>query len=135
MFVFLARTAVLVVDDSVDNGDMLAELLTDRGASVRTARDGDEALDILSGWRPDVLLVDVDLGHPLMTGYDLLLAIRQEPSRANIPAIAVTAFARDMDKKRTSDAGFEAHVCKPFDFDVLADLIAELVVASKRLAG
>jgi CheY-like chemotaxis protein len=114
---------VLVVDDEPDVVDLIEFVVVQAGATVRTARGAAEALNLLaeSEWVPDVVLLDI--GMPGMNGYDLLLAIRQQDGLESVPAVAVTGFGYSVDKDRAFDVGFSVHVTKPFQSDVLVDLV------------
>jgi CheY-like chemotaxis protein len=114
---------VLVVDDEPDIVDLIECVVVQAGATVRTARGATEALNLLaeSEWVPDVILLDI--GMPGMNGYDLLLAIRQQDGLESVPAVAVTGFGYSVDKDRAFDVGFSVHVTKPFQSDVLVDLV------------
>lgn len=116
----LTRKLLLVVDDDADNAEVLAYILEGAGAQVRTAGSAREVLEIVAGaWLPDAVLLDISL--PDMDGYRLLEAIRNEPRWRDIPAVAVTGHAYKTDKERSSEAGFAAHVAKPFEGpDVIA---------------
>jgi CheY-like chemotaxis protein len=116
---------LLVVDDDADNAEVLAYILEGTGAQVRTAGSAREVLDLVAGtWRPDALLLDISL--PDMDGYALLDAIRVEPRWRDIPAVAVTGHAYATDKKRSSEAGFAAHVAKPFEGPEVVALLTTL---------
>jgi two-component system CheB/CheR fusion protein len=119
----LRGAQVLVVDDERDIVDLIAYAIADAGATVRTATSAVDALKLLagSGWTPDVLLLDIGMAN--MDGYDLLLAIRHHEGLKNVPAIAVTGFGYELDKKRAFEAGFAVHVTKPFVSEVLVDLV------------
>ncbi len=116
---------VLVADDDIDNLDVLAHLMTEYGAVVRTAGSAQEVLDLIPTWTPDVLLLDIAM--PLMDGYDLLKAIRREAMLRDVPAVAVTAGAYERDKQRALEEGFAAHISKPVDIDTLVNLVRSLV--------
>jgi PAS domain S-box-containing protein len=105
---------ILVVEDDLDTRDLVRRLLESYRAQVTVAASAPEALELMRTGRMDVLLSDI--GLPDMDGYDLIRAIRQPGGPdANIPAIALTAFARAEDRTRTLRAGFNAHLAKPVD--------------------
>jgi CheY-like chemotaxis protein len=114
---------VLVVDDEPDIVDLIKFVVVQAGATVRTASGAAEALNLLveSEWTPDVVLLDI--GMPEMNGYDLLLAIRRQDGLQSVPAVAITGFGFNVDKDRAFDVGFSVHVTKPFNADVLIDLV------------
>jgi CheY-like chemotaxis protein len=111
----LGGISVLVVDDEADARDLLQRLLQDAGASVRTAGSAAEALAQLRAVQPDVLVSDI--GMPEVDGYQLMQLVRALPpqSGGRVPAIALTAFARDEDRARALAAGFDAHLAKPLE--------------------
>jgi CheY-like chemotaxis protein len=95
-------------------------------AEVRPCASSAEALQTLDEWRPDVLVSDI--GMPVEDGYELIRKIRaREPERGGlIPAVALTAYARDEDSQRAIDAGYQAHVPKPVEPGELATAVANL---------
>ncbi len=110
----LAGLAVLVVDDDADAAAVLATVLEDRGASVRAAGDADAALTMIAAKRPDVLVSDI--GMPGRDGHELIREIRSWEGAARLarlPAIALTAFTREEDRRDAFAAGFDAHLGKP----------------------
>ena len=116
---------ILVVDDDNDALAVLQIILADRGAQVEIARNYEEALRRLASFRPDVLLSDV--GMPGKDGHALLREVRRmEPGHAHVPAIALSAFARDQDVVQALAAGFDAHSAKPLRPRELIRLISEL---------
>jgi PAS domain S-box-containing protein len=122
----LDSVRVLVVDDDPDANEALRVLLGSCGAEVRVAGSAAHALDILDRWHPDVLLSDI--GMPGMDGYGLLAAIRaRTDARAQVPALALTAFASTDDRVRLLSAGFQMHVAKPADPGELVAAIAAVL--------
>jgi CheY-like chemotaxis protein len=122
----LSGRLVLVADDNVDNAELLAVVLANAGAEVRTAATAREVLDLVGeAWTPDAILLDISL--PDMTGYELLGAIRSTAPWQSIPAVAVTGHAYESDKDRATAAGFAAHIAKPFDGEAVVILIEKLV--------
>ena len=117
---------VLAVDDERDSLSLLRAVLDAAGATVTTAASAAEALETLARQRQDVLVADI--GMPGMDGLQLIRAIRQldAPAR-NIPAAALTAYARAQDRITSLASGFQMHLVKPID-------PVELVVAIASLA-
>ena len=114
---------VLVIDDEPDARELVATVLRLRGAEVLIAASADQALELLEQNAPHVLVSDI--GMPLTDGYALLRRIRARPHEsAAIPAVALTAYAREQDRKLAFDAGFQAYLSKPVDPDALARLVA-----------
>jgi CheY-like chemotaxis protein len=117
---------VLLVDDEPDSNEALRVLLDHCGAEVRVAGSSAHAQEILSRWKPDVLVTDI--GMPGEDGYALLARIRARPDeRANVPAIALTAFASGDDRARVLSAGFRLHLAKPVQPGELTAAIAAVV--------
>ncbi|MBD3563200.1 response regulator, partial [Planktothrix sp. FACHB-1355] len=118
---------VLVVDDDVDSCDLIATILKQYGAQVRTASSVREAMEAIEHIKPDVLLSDI--GMPQEDGYDLIRKVRQleSPRGEEIRAIALTAFAREEDRYKAIQAGFQMHVPKPVEPAKLATAVARLV--------
>jgi CheY-like chemotaxis protein/anti-sigma regulatory factor (Ser/Thr protein kinase) len=117
---------VFVVDDEPDARELLRTVLQDQGAKVTTFGSAHDALVALKTTKPTVLVCDV--GMPKMDGYQLIRTLRAEESRSGrIPALALTAFARAEDRKRSLVAGYQAHLAKPFDVGELILVIADLV--------
>lgn len=124
---------VLVVDDNQDNLDICRIGLEQFGAETRGADSCSAALPIFSAWRPDVLVSD--LGMPHEDGFDLISKIRAFGSDAggDIPAAAVTAYARIEDREKALAAGFQAHVAKPVDIVELASEILRILSDSRKI--
>ncbi|HIK16985.1 MAG TPA: PAS domain S-box protein [Leptolyngbyaceae cyanobacterium M33_DOE_097] len=114
---------VLVVDDDNDTRDFVAFLLEQAGASVSMAASADEALLTLGQFQPDVLLSDI--GMPGTDGYMLLRQIRSRAPQegSQIPAIALTAYAAEIDYQQAMAAGFQRHIPKPIEPQVLIQAI------------
>jgi signal transduction histidine kinase/CheY-like chemotaxis protein len=119
---------VLVVDDEVDARDLIERLLKDCGVEVVTADTAAQALQCLQRENPGVLLSDI--GMPIEDGYALIRQVRALPAEqgGNVPAIALTAFARTEDRRRALLAGFQMHLAKPVE-------PAELLAVVANVAG
>jgi PAS domain S-box-containing protein len=117
---------VFSVDDEPDARDLLRQVLEGQGAQVTSFGSAEAALAALRTTKPTVLICDV--GMPTMDGYQLIRMLRaEEPRGERVPALALTAFARAEDRKRSLVAGYQAHLAKPFDVGELILLIAGLV--------
>ncbi len=112
---------VLIVDDAPDNREALADILALNGATVFTASNGQEALDLLSTVTPTIILTDLSM--PQLDGWHLLTAIRGLPALTGVPVVALTAHALPTDKEGALAAGFDGYITKPYDVDAM---IAEL---------
>jgi signal transduction histidine kinase/CheY-like chemotaxis protein len=130
--VSLRGVRVLVVDDDRDARDLIHRLLSEHDADVQLAASAEEALEKIKSRRPDILLSDI--GMPDVDGYDLIRTLRALPSEegANVPAAALTAFARTQDRTRALLAGFQAHITKPVDPGELVAVVASLTRTSGR---
>jgi CheY-like chemotaxis protein/anti-sigma regulatory factor (Ser/Thr protein kinase) len=116
---------VLVVDDEPDAREIIKRMLTRSHAEVIVAASVEEALKLIDEYRPHVLVSDI--GMPGQDGYDLIRAIRGRGCSArDVPAIALTAFARSEDRRRALLAGFQIHVVKPVDANELTAVVASL---------
>jgi CheY-like chemotaxis protein len=116
---------LLVVDDNRDAAESLATLLNLGGHEVHLAYDGLEAVEASERVRPDVVLLDI--GMPKLNGYEAARRIREQPWGKSIVLVAVTGWGQEDDRRKSSEAGFDAHLTKPAD---PADL--EKVLAGQR---
>ncbi|MEA5448776.1 ATP-binding protein [Leptolyngbya sp. CCNP1308] len=125
----LSGIRVFSVDDSADTREFLTVLLGQYGADVITAGSATEALDTLKTLHPDVLISDI--GMPDMDGYRLIRQVRALPpdQGGKIPAIALTAYARDEDQQQSLDSGYQRHLTKPLDLEKLVQAVVELTQA------
>ncbi|MEH1874469.1 PAS domain-containing hybrid sensor histidine kinase/response regulator [Nostoc sp.] len=123
----LGDTQVLVVDDEPDIRDLVTFILQDYGVQVTAVSSAQEALQALSESVPDVLISDI--GMPKTDGYMLMREVRsRSPGQGGrVPAIALTAYAGQMNQQQALAAGFQMHISKPVDPDVLLKAIADLI--------
>lgn len=124
----LINLQVLVVDDDDDTRYFLAFALQQFGATVTAVSSASEALQVLAHFYPNVLLCDI--GMPEMDGYMLIQQIRRleaEQGTEKIIAIALTAYAGEIDRQQALRVGFQKHITKPVDPRVLVKTIAELI--------
>ncbi|MEA5604582.1 response regulator [Nostoc sp. UHCC 0252] len=119
---------ILIVDDNADTRDFFSFVLKDFGAIVTTVASGDEALQALAQSKPDILLSDI--GMPEMNGYMLMQQIRTLEAQVGgkkIPAIALTAYAGEINQQQAIKAGFQQHIVKPVSPEELLVAISNLV--------
>ncbi len=123
----LTGVTVLLVEDEVDTLDLLTIILESYGATVEGRTSANEALALFSQGQPDVLISDI--GMPGMDGYELIRQVRDlPPDRGGlVPAIALTAYAGEMDHEQALSAGFNRHLAKPIEPDQIVDAIANLI--------
>ncbi len=128
----LTGLRILVVDDEPDARTLMKRLLEERGAVVRTAGSSREALEAIREERPGILISDI--GMPGEDGYAFIKSLRSLGPEAggNIPAIALTAFARTEDRRRALASGFQMHVTKPVDPVELITVIASVAQISLK---
>lgn len=115
---------ILVVEDDSESRELLALILEHGKATVRCVSSVADAFMILREWKPDIVISDI--GMPADDGYELISRLRSNPETKDIPAIAVTAYASDVDKKKALEAGFQFHMAKPLDPDDLLKVVANL---------
>ena len=118
------RRRILVVDDNRDAAQMLALLLKMGGDETHTAHDGEEALERAAAIRPEIIILDI--GLPKLNGYEVCRSIREQPWGLPITMVAVTGWAREEDRQKSQEAGFNGHLIKPVDHRVLTKLVADL---------
>ena len=116
---------ILIVEDNPLNSELLQDWLETEGYAVATATTINEAKAELDGLMPDAVLLDVQLG--LEDGLTLAVAIRNDPRLSNLPIIAVTAHAMITDQQRVMEAGCDASVSKPIDFDLLREKLQAFI--------
>jgi PAS domain S-box-containing protein len=113
---------ILVVDDNADAAVLLAEALELLGHELRIAHDGPSALLILENYLPAVAFVDI--GLPVMDGYELGRRLRADPRLAGMRLVAVTGYGQESDRRRSAEAGFDEHLVKPVFLDRLEKILA-----------
>ena len=119
---------VLVIDDEIDAQELVKRILEEYGANVLTASSVEEALELVQTYQPDVVVSDI--GMPGKDGYEFIRALRKLPleTGGDIPAAALTAFARFEDRILALRSGYQTHVAKPVE-------AAELIAVVASLAG
>jgi PAS domain S-box-containing protein len=108
---------ILVVDDNVDGAEMLAAALSAKGYEARVAHDAPAALVIALAFRPAVAFLDI--GLPVMDGYELAAQLRQHPELAGMRLVALTGYGQESDREEARQAGFHHHLVKPVDFQAI----------------
>jgi signal transduction histidine kinase len=127
----LAGVRILVVDDEQDVRLVVSRLLEQMGAQVVALESGAEIERTLADLQPHVLVIDI--GMPSEDGYALVRRIRQLPAAAGgkVPAISLTAHARNEDRARAIASGFQEHLPKPIDLPLLVSTVRRLVFPSR----
>jgi len=116
---------ILVVEDNDRNRRLLRILLKARGYEVTEAVTGEEAMKYLKDHKPDLILMDIQL--PNVDGLEMTRKIKSNPKTADIPIVAVTAYAMKGDRERILEAGCDGYISKPIDTRRLALLVAEIL--------
>ncbi len=121
---------ILVVEDNDRNRRLMQILLKANGYEVIEAATGKEAMDYLRSQKPDLILMDIQLPHT--DGLELTETIKSNAETADIPVVAVTAYAMKGDKERILEAGCDAYISKPIDTRKLPLLIADILEKSRK---
>lgn len=125
---------VLVVDDNVDLVTVLSEVLLQKGYFVQSANTGPEGLSVAQRWRPEIVLLDI--GLPGLDGYEVARRLRSDssvgPARESMRLVALTGYGQAADVILAREAGFDAHLAKPYEFDELEKLMLSLHTETDR---
>jgi two-component system, chemotaxis family, CheB/CheR fusion protein len=125
---------ILIVDDNRDAAGMLAMLLQFSGHETHMAHDGVEAVEATTTLQPDVILLDI--GLPRMSGYEAARKIREQQEQRGRPLlVALTGWGQDEDRRRSEEAGFDAHLVKPVDEAALGKLLDDLGASKQEVAS
>jgi signal transduction histidine kinase/CheY-like chemotaxis protein len=119
---------VLVVDDNRDAAEGLGDLLTDLGYTTRISYDGPSALAAAPEFTPHVALVDI--GLPVMDGYEVARRLRALPGLSDVRLVAVTGYGQPSDRERSQAAGFDEHLVKPVDHAIIEPVLERLLARS-----
>ncbi len=122
--------SILIVDDNQMNLKLVRVVLVGEGYEVRTAADAEEALGMLEGWQPDLILMDLQL--PGMDGLELTRRLKAGAATREIRIVAITAYAMKGDEQKALAAGCDGHITKPIDTRTLPELVARYL--SSKLA-
>lgn len=118
------RRRVLIVDDNKDAAEWLATLLNLSGHETHVAHDGVEAVNLAERILPDAVLLDI--GLPRVDGYEVCRRIRQQPWGKRLVIVALTGWGQEEDRQKSREAGFNTHLVKPVNDEVITDLLASL---------
>jgi PAS domain S-box-containing protein len=118
----LGSRRVLVVDDYEPNLKTLSRMLRLMGHEVATAKNGEETLECLDVFKPEVILLDINM--PGMSGYEVAARIKKLPQYQNITLIALTGYGHETDRQRAKKAGFHHHLVKPVEVKRLEEVLA-----------
>ena len=117
---------ILVVDDNVDAADLLSMMLERMGNTTRVAHDASAALQLIDDFAPELAVLDI--GLPVMDGYELARLLREHPVSKSTRLIALSGYGQPSDRERSAGAGFDAHLVKPIAVETLEAVIDKLVM-------
>ena len=129
----MSASRVLVVDDNALNVELVAFVLEAGGFVVASAVDATAAIEQIGEFRPDLILMDIQL--PGMDGLAATALLKQDPLTAAIPVIALTAMAMKEDREKTKVAGCDAYIAKPLRYQELYAAIDALLPGSETPSG
>ena len=124
---------ILVVDDLAASAETLMTLLEMEGFQVRVAHEGQQALDIARAFRPEVVLLDI--GLPGMNGFEVARGLRAQPESRDALLIALTGYGEVESRTRSAQAGFDFHMVKPADVNLLLAMLADPAQARKGIVA
>jgi signal transduction histidine kinase/DNA-binding response OmpR family regulator len=112
---------VLIVDDNADAADLLGDMVRALGHAVGVAYDGPSAIEVASKLQPEIALLDI--GLPMMDGYELGRRLRADPTLSDLLLVAITGYGQDSDRQRAKAMGFDRHMVKPITFNAVSQII------------
>ena len=118
------RWKVLIVDDNRDSAELLAVLLEHDGHETRLANDGLEALERAAPFAPEIVLLDI--GLPKLNGYETCRRLRALKTDVAVTIVALSGWGQAEDRRRSHDAGFDAHLVKPVEYPALKAMLLKL---------
>jgi two-component system cell cycle response regulator DivK len=116
---------ILVAEDNDINRELIRIVLEGQGYEVIEATTGKQALAVLEGTHPDLVLLDIQM--PELDGYKVISLIRENPQLKSLKVVALTAFAMDGDRERAMQAGFDGYLTKPIEIASLKSSINSLL--------
>jgi len=123
---------ILYVEDHPAQRDIMAQMLELSGYQVGVASDGVDGVEQTRTWHPDLILMDLRM--PRMDGFEAIKVLRSDPDTADIPIIAISAWASAKHKERALDAGADEHFTKPVDLSRLLETINRYLTPKKSVA-
>jgi len=124
------KQKVLIVEDNPLNMRLIEMVLQVNSYTLLKATDGEEALDIATRERPDLVLMDIRL--PKVSGLEVARRLKENPAFSHIPIIALTAHAMKGDKEKAIEAGCDSYLSKPIDTRELPKLVADMLLRRQQ---
>ena len=124
------KEKILIVEDNPQNMRLVGMTLRAKGYTLLEASDGEEALDLVTRERPDLIIMDMQL--PKVSGLEVTRRLRQMPAFSHIPIIALTAYAMKGDKEKFIEAGCDAYLSKPINTRELPKVVAKMVLRRRQ---
>jgi two-component system CheB/CheR fusion protein len=124
---------ILVIEDNPDARHILCDMLELSGFECHSAGDGEAALELVAKVRPDAAIVDI--GLPIVDGFEFARRVRSKPAHAHVYLIALTGYGRPVDRQQTLAAGFDEHLVKPVDTQTLLRLLGAGATDGARRAA
>ena len=119
------KEKILIVEDNPQNMRLIEMTLRSRSYTLLKATDGEEVLDLVLRERPELIIMDMQLGK--MSGLEVTRRLRENPAHSHIPVIAVTAYAMKGDKESVIESGCDVYLSKPINTRALPKMIAEML--------
>ena len=127
------KRRILIVEDNPLHTRLIEMTLRAKNYTLLKATDGEEALDIATRERPDLILMDLNL--PEMTGFEVIKKLRENPAFSHTPIIAITAYAMKEDRERLIESGCDTYLTKPINTRELPRIIAEMLLQRQKSGG
>ena len=124
------KEKILIVEDNSLNMRLIEMTLRSKGYRLLTATDGEEALDMATRDKPDLIIMDIYL--PKVSGLEVTKRLRQMPAFNHVPIIAVTAHAMKGDKEKIIEAGCDAYLPKPINTRQLPEVVTEMLLQGQK---
>lgn len=124
------KEKILIVEDNPQNMRLVETALRARNYTLFKATDGEEALDIATRERPDLIIMDMQL--PKVSGLEVTRRLRQMPVFSHVPIIALTAYAMKGDKEKFIGAGCDAYLSKPINTRELPEIIGKMLLKHQK---
>jgi CheY-like chemotaxis protein len=117
---------ILIVEDNPVHTRLIEMTLRAKNYTILKATNGEEALDVATRERPDLIIMDLNL--PQMTGFEVTKKLRENPAFRHTPIIALTAYAMRKDKEKAIEAGCDMYMTKPINTRELPKVVAEMLL-------